>query len=71
MKITNRLVPDLRCLALLAALLMGAVGVDNAFAADMNVWAVSEGVRIDPLTGKAFEEDSKATPIVRSTFHTT
>jgi hypothetical protein len=26
------------------------------------VWAVTEGVRIDPLTGKAFEEDSPATP---------
>jgi len=28
----------------------------------MKVWAIGEGVRIDPLTGNAFEEDSKQLP---------
>lgn len=62
MTIARRPVPHLRLLALLGVLLMGAARPESADAADLNVWAVSEGVRIDPLTGKAFEEDSKATP---------
>lgn len=42
---------------------VSAQEVHNSPAAkDLEVWAISEGVRIDPLTGKAFEENSKSTP---------
>ena len=34
-----------------------AIGSAVAFAEGLNVWAAGEGARINPLTGKAFEEN--------------
>ena len=39
-----------------------AIGSAVAFAEGLNVWAAGEGARINPLTGKAFEENPEALP---------
>jgi hypothetical protein len=44
-------------------LLIAVLFCGNAlFAAGFDVWAIGEGVRINPLTGKAFEENEKMLP---------
>ena len=62
MKTAPRPIRALRWSPLLWVLLVGAFQAEDAGAADLKVWAIGEGVRIDPLTGNAFEEDSKVTP---------
>jgi hypothetical protein len=61
----------LASLGLMAMVLMGAALADtvgggvsgkDATAAEVSVWAIGEGVRINPLTGKAFEENPKMLP---------
>lgn len=47
------------CLSLVAMVLLGA---KEARSAELGVWAIGEGVRINPLTGKAFEENAQMLP---------
>lgn len=47
---------------LVGVLLLLAIAPAIALAAGLNVWAVGEGVRINPLTGRAFEENPKILP---------
>jgi hypothetical protein len=46
----------------LAATAGGAGSVNAARDSELGVWAIGEGVRINPLTGKAFEENAAMLP---------
>lgn len=46
----------------LAVMCGGFVLAWGATAGELGVWAIGEGVRINPITGKAFEENAKKLP---------
>lgn len=48
--------------AVLADTAGGGASVKAAGGVELNVWAIGEGVRINPLTGKAFEENAQMLP---------
>lgn len=59
------MVPELRCVVFWyvfpVVLILAGLSSDLG-AAELGVWAIGDGVRIDPLTGKAFEENPDVLP---------